>query len=638
MSGNRKRYLSLTPLRDAATLVGTGFMRPRNSTILPLAGTVGRITAEPIYSSYSVPAVPLAAMDGIAVRSSDTRGASNRNPVTLPIARRVNTGNVIPEECDAVIMIEDVAMEGKSCRIRSPAVPGQHIRKPGEDIWEDELILPAGHRIRPNDIGALATYGIGELSVASCRVGLIPTGNELVPLGTSPAPGQVVESNSLAALAWLETCGVTCIRYQPVPDDPEQLRDALEKALSENDLVLVFSGSSLGTKDFTAAVIAELGEVLVHGVAMKPGKPTIIGKIRDRPVIGLPGYPHAAQTALREIAGPLLAAWGFPPPREDTLPVILAGSVTSDPGSVDFVRLAVAKVRDRYIGIPLNRSAGVQVAGLHANAYMQVPAALEGYEAGTEVTAYLTRSRDEIDRTVFAVGVSEQPLDYLASFLREKGIIVTPVRTGNSGALASLRAGTCHMAAMESPDLEGTLVRDLIRRGFPDEEMHAVCLAEIPLGILSRKGIDTSSLWDVRFVNREPGSSARAVLDAALQKFRYSPEDINGYGREVRHPKAVTDAIRNGTADAGVGPRSLAEQYGLVFTFLAGERYELVIPAAMLDDPRVRAALDAAVSPEFREILLTLDLYDVRNTGEQRTFPACRDTPQKTGSTLPGVP
>ncbi|MEN6610823.1 MAG: substrate-binding domain-containing protein [Methanoregulaceae archaeon] len=635
---NRKRYLSLIPLKDAVSLIRTAYVRPRNFSVLPLAETAGRVTAEPIFSSYSVPAVPLAAMDGIAVRSTDTLGASNRNPVRLPFARRVNTGNVVPEDCDAVIMIEDVSQEGNSYSIRSPALSGQHIRKPGEDIWEDELILPAGHRILPHDIGALATYGISELSVTSCTVGLIPTGNELVPLGTSPAPGQVVESNSLAAVAWLQTCKVTCTRYPLVPDDPLRLRSAIEKAVSENDLVLVFSGSSVGTKDFTAPVLAELGTVLAHGIAMKPGKPAIIGKIRDKPVIGLPGYPTAAQTALRELAGPLLATWGFPPPKEEELPVILAQSVTSDPGSEDFIRLAVAKVGGQYIGVPLNRSASVQVTGLHANAYMRVPAALEGYETGTEITAYLTRSRDAIDRTLFVVGRSEQPLDCLASILRENGIIITPLQTGNAGAIASLRAGTCHMAAIESPDIEGSFARELIEREFPGMEMLAICLAEIPIGIISLKGIDSSGLEDIRFINRERGSAARAIFDTALARFGIPPENIEGYFREVRHPKAVIDAIRNGSADAGPGPRGLAEKNGLIFTFLAGERYEIVIPSGMLDDPRIKAVLDTAVSPEFRDILLTLDLYDVRNTGELRNLPVSGSgIPQKSGSTLQGA-
>lgn len=635
---NRKRYLSLMPLGDAVSLIRTTYVRPRNFSILPLAESVGRVTAEPIYSLYTVPAVPLAAMDGIAVRSSETLGASNRNPLTLQSARRVNTGNVIPEGCDTVIMIEDVLQDGNSYTIRCPAMPGQHIRKPGEDIWEDELILPAGHRILPHDIGALATYGISELSVTSCTVGLIPTGNELVPLGATPAPGQVVESNSLAAVAWLQTCGVTCTRYPLVPDDPSRLRAAIEKALAENDLVLVFSGSSVGTKDFTAPVIAQLGTVLAHGIAMKPGKPAIIGKIRDKPVFGLPGYPTAAQTALRELAGPLLATWGFPPPKEEELPVILAQSVTSDPGSEDFIRLAVAKVQGRYIGVPLNRSAGIQVTGLQANAYLRVPAALEGYETGTEIIAYLTRSRDVIDRTLLVAGRSEQPLDCLASILRENGIIITQLQTGNTGAVASLRAGTCHVAAIESPDIEGSFTRELIGREFPDKEMLAICLAEIPIGIISLKGIDSSGLEDVRFINRERGSAARVIFDTALARLGIPSENIEGYSREVRHPKAVTDALRNGTADAGPGPRGLAERNGLVFTFLAGERYELVIPSAMLDDPRIKAVLDTAASPEFRDILLTLDLYDVRNTGELRNMSAAGSgVLPKSGSTLQGA-
>lgn len=618
--GNRKRYLSLISLDDAVTLVTTSFSRPDNSLLLSLPESVGQVTAGPVYSSYPVPQVPLAAMDGIAVKSSDTKSATNRTPLLLPVTSRVNTGNILPEGCDSVIMIEDVLLEGDTYSIRSPAVPGQHVRKPGEDIWDAELILPSGHRILPHDIGALATYGISEVSVTYCSVGLIPTGNELVPTGSVPGPGQVVESNSLAAAMWLHQCGVATKRYPIVRDDPRDLRQAIEKALDENDLVLVFSGSSVGTKDFTAPVVAELGTVLAHGIGMRPGKPSIIGKVRDKPVIGLPGYPYASQTALREIVGPLLKTWGFPPPREETLPVILAQAVTSDPGSEDFVRLAVAKIGDRYVGVPLNRGAGVQIAGLHANAYLRVPAALEGFESGTEVTVHLTRSKDVIDRTLFIAGCHDEILDLFANLLQKRGITLLPLRTGNFGALNSLRSGSTHIGVLETAASDGTPPTEIFGREFLNEEMTSLCLAEIPVGLLSRNPVDCEKLSSMRFINRERGCAVREILDATLTKSGYSLETIEGYSREVRHPMSVVDAIRRGTADAGPGSQRLAQKFGLQFKHLAYAKYEFLVPSALLADARVKEACDIALSSDFADLLKSFGCYEIRNAGVNRTM------------------
>ncbi len=280
--------------------------------MVPLLKSVGRVTAEAIFARYSVPEVHLAAMDGIAVQSRETRGASEQHPVTLKQAVRVNTGNVVPPLYDAVIMIEDVYIDHERFIIRRAAPPWQHVRPAGEDIGESEMALPSRHLIRPPDLGALAAYGITEVPVLTVRIGLIPTGSELVPHGEFPAPGQVVESNTVMAEAMLGTLGAFCTRYPMVKDDPVQIRKALERAVAENDLVIISAGSSAGTKDFTADVIADLGEVLVHGVAIKPGKPAIIGRIDKKPVIGMPGYPLSALTVLREIVTPLVQQFGLP--------------------------------------------------------------------------------------------------------------------------------------------------------------------------------------------------------------------------------------------------------------------------------------------------------------------------------------
>ncbi|MDD1716478.1 MAG: molybdopterin biosynthesis protein, partial [Methanolinea sp.] len=254
-----KRYLSVISLGEALDLISREFSSSPFVENIPLEEAVGRVTARPIFATYSVPEVHLAAMDGIAVRSTDTVGASEQTPVTLEMAARVNTGNVVPADYDAVIMIEDVWAGESRFTIRKPASPWQHVRPAGEDIAESEMALPSRHKVRPFEIGALAAYGVTSVPVLSLRVGLIPTGSELVPPGIRPGPGQVVESNTVMASAYLRSLGASCFRYPLTPDEPDKIRNVIARAVEENDLVIVSAGSSAGTRDYTAEIIAELG-------------------------------------------------------------------------------------------------------------------------------------------------------------------------------------------------------------------------------------------------------------------------------------------------------------------------------------------------------------------------------------------
>ena len=254
-----KRYLSVQPLSDVQDLLIREFSAIPGTEKVPLDAAPGRITALPIFSRYSVPEIHLAAMDGIAVSSRETKGASEQHPVTPVNVVRVNTGNIVPTGYDAVIMIEDTWQDGDRYTIRKSAAPWQHVRPAGEDLAESEMVLPSGHRIRPHETGALAAYGITEIDILSVRIGLIPTGSELVPAGTRPAPGQVVESNTVMAKAMLEEAGARCTRYPFVEDNPALIREAIKTAVAENEIVIVSAGSSAGTRDFTADVIADLG-------------------------------------------------------------------------------------------------------------------------------------------------------------------------------------------------------------------------------------------------------------------------------------------------------------------------------------------------------------------------------------------
>ncbi len=394
--GNR----SLLPLDEAVSRVTRSFQKPDRTERIPVLGSVGRVTCRPVFSLLTLPGADIAAMDGIAVRSIDTSGASARRPAAVPDAVRVNTGNTVPPGYDAVVMIEDVRRDGEEGDwiVRQPARPWQHIRRRGEEIREGATILPAGHRIKTYDIGALTTCGITEVAVDAVRVGLLPTGSEVVPLGTLPKPGQVIESNVAAASVWLAEAGATPARYPIAPDDPGLIRRAIEIAVRENDLVLVSAGSSAGTRDYTASALADLGEVLVHGIAAKPGRTALIGRAGGKPVIGLPGNPAAALTVLREIVMPLLASWGFWAPAPGKVRARLARSLTSEPGFDEFVLVTVTDVEGHYVAHPERRGAGMQMAAVRANGYLHIPAAVGEIAAGTVVDVHLTEPEEEIRR------------------------------------------------------------------------------------------------------------------------------------------------------------------------------------------------------------------------------------------------
>ncbi|MFA5614013.1 MAG: molybdopterin-binding protein [Methanoculleus sp.] len=388
-----RERLQLRSLTGVRGMMRDLFPRPDRTIRVPVASATGRVTVTPIHSPLTVPMTDIAARDGFAVVSSETRGASDRDPVPLKNPCRVNTGNAIPPGYDAVVMIEDITRKNGVWFTGEAATPGEHIHPAGEEIMRGDLILPAGHLIRPCDIGALLSYGVTALDVRAVKVGFLPTGNEVIPAGECPGPGQVNESNTAVAAAWCGEAGVTCTRYSIVHDDPGLLRQAIAKGIQENDLLLISAGSSAGTRDFTASVIADLGEVLVHGIAMKPGKPAIVGRIGGKPVIGMPGYPTAAMTVVRELALPLLAGWGFYSLYGERVSARLTRTIQTDPGFDEYIFLTVSRAGDHCTATPLPRGAGTQMSVVRANAYLHVPPGIDDIHKGAEVGVLLTGPR-----------------------------------------------------------------------------------------------------------------------------------------------------------------------------------------------------------------------------------------------------
>ncbi len=614
-----KRYLSVISLAEARALVERSFPAIPGVVRVPVtAGTVGRITAAPIFARFSVPAIHLSAMDGIAVRSAETLGASEQNPVTLPDAARVNTGNIVPAGYDAVVMIEDVWVDGETYTVRKPVSPWQHIRPVGEDIGESEMILSSHHRIRPQDVGALANYGVTEVDVLNVRAGLIPTGSELVPAGVMPPPGKVVESNTLMAASVLAEAGVEAHRYPIVPDDPDRIRDAVRRGVAENDILLVSAGSSAGTRDYTADIVRDLGEVLAHGVAIKPGKPVIVGRVEGKPVIGLPGYPLAAATVLRELVMPLVARYGLPVREPGHVAARLTTSLQSDIGTDEFVLLSVGKIGDRWVAVPQSRGAGIQMSAVRANGYLRIPEDMEGAEAGKTVDVRLTVPRAEAEEAVLVTGSHDPALDYLADLVRPRGVDVHSTHLGSMGGVIALKKEECHAAPMHLLAPDGTYNTYYLERYMPGADLALLCVAERQQGVISRDGLSFDDLPGRTFINRQKGSGTRMLLDHTLAARGIDPASIPGYGREATTHLAVALAVRTGEADAGMGVYSAAKALDLAFVPVATERYELAMHRAMLDDPGIAALVETVSSAAFKQVLRDLGGYETDETGVLR--------------------
>lgn len=615
-----KRYLDLISLERALALIRESFSFTPGTEVVPLGDAAGRVTAAPVFARFSVPEVHLSAMDGIAVRSAETTGAHEQHPVTLADAAPVNTGNVIPPGYNAVIMIEDVWVDDGAYTIRRAAAPWQHVRAVGEDLGESEMVLPSLHRIRPHEIGALTTYGLTDLEVLHIRVGLIPTGSELVPPGVRPPPGKVIESNTLMASALLRDAGADCRRYGIVADDPALIRDAVVQGIDENDLLLISAGSSAGTRDYTADVISELGEVLAHGVAIKPGKPVIIGRISGKPVIGLPGYPLAAFTVLREIVMPLLGCYGIRSQAGETISARLSSTLHSDIGTDEFVLVSAGRVGGAWVAVPHSRGAGVQMSAVRANAYIKIPAASEGASAGSLATARLMVPRARAEEALLITGSHDPALDHLADLVARRRAGADPhfTHVGSMGGLLALKRHDCHAAPMHLLASDGDYNLPYLTKYLPGEDLVLVCIAERQQGIASRDALTLDDLPAHTFVNRQKGSGTRMLLDHLLAERGIDAGTIQGYDREVTTHLAAALSVKSRDADACICVYSAAQALGLEFAPVGTERYELVMQRDSLSDRRMEMLVETIASDDFIAILESLGGYETRFTGVRR--------------------
>ena len=625
MVDTRTRYLTLAPLSEVHKLWNNTFSCTPRIEEVPLDRACGRITAHAVYSRLSVPARHLSAMDGIAVHSSDTTGATEQRPVRLSDAVMVNTGNLIPDGYNAVIMIEYVEEvlddEGQGWIIREEVPPWLNVRPVGEDIAEYEMVVASHHRIQPQDIGALAAYGITEIFVFALRATLIPTGDELVAFesGIFPAPGQVIESNMLMAQAYLEEKHVEVHRTPIVPDNLDEIRNMVLSVIHDSDIVLLSAGTSKGTKDYSSRLLQEFGSVLVHGISMKPGKPVIIGLIEKKPIICLPGYPVASYTALREVVNSLLCAYGFSEKNEENIQARLTTTLPSDIGTTEFVLATVGHVHGDWVVQPQSRGSGIMMSMVRANAYIRIPPSTEGLLAGSIVNATLSVSHAQAQASILITGSHDPCLDILADLAAKQGLMVHSSHVGSMGGLLALRKDECHAAPMHLLDEYGEYNVSYLNKYCPDVRLMLVCVAKREQGVISRDGLTLSDIQSHRFLNRQKGSGTRILLDHLLKEEGIDPANIDGYDREATTHLAICLGVQSGSADMGIGVYSAAKSCNLEFMSIGYERYELVIREDVyINDARMTQLVSLIQSPAFLAKLTELGGYDTSETGAIR--------------------
>lgn len=592
----------------------------------------GRVTYSPVYAKISSPFYNSSAMDGIATLSTKTFGASDRSHIEIQEGIDyivVDTGDPIPKEYDCVIMVEDLinVAEGKVAIYKS-AAPFQNIRSIGEDIVETQLIVPSKHLIRPVDIGAIIAGGVNEIQVYKKPVvGIIPTGTEMVEPGGDLKVGDIIEFNSRVFSAQVQQWGGLTLRFDIVIDDHELIKEAVKNAVEKCDIVLINAGSSAGREDFTCKVIEELGEVCVHGVAIKPGKPVILGSISGKPVVGIPGFPVSAYFVMENVVRKIVHTYiGINNEEENTIEADLTRRTMSTLKYLEFVRVKLGFVSGKYIATPISRGAGTTMSLVRADGVLEIPQSVEGHEAGTRVKVKLLRKQEEIKNTLICIGSHDPIVDIASDLFHMKTgkYFLSSAHVGSMGGIMALIGSETHIAPIHLLDMEdGSYNSSYLKKYLGDKPMILIKGVKRIQGIIVSKGnpLNIKSLKDIvtnerRFVNRQRGSGTRLFLDYNLKKVELDPKNMCGYEREEFTHIAVAALIAAGDADCGLGVYSAAKLMGLDFIALGNEEYDFAVPAEFLDTDMISEFIKVIKSNEFKSELDKLGGYDYSDIGE----------------------
>ena len=639
MSDDRNIYLNMKTLKEAQEILLKEFPLSDvlSNEFLSVPDAVGRVLAEPVTASLSSPNYHLSAMDGIAIKAKNTFGAGETRPKELIIGKDafyVNTGHVLPENTDSVIMIEYVnVLDEKRIEIEAPAFPWQHVRKVGEDIVATELLFPRNHVVTPYCIGALLSGGVLSVLVKKKpKVLVIPTGSELVDWRESSLkdlkPGQVLETNSFVLGKLIESSGGAYVRHEMLTDDQKKIQQAVEDGVNGDfNMVLAMGGSSAGSEDYTKSVISNLGKVLVHGVTIMPGKPILIGKIKDKPVFGIPGYPVSAIIAFEQFVRPLLYKMlGQPEIERQRIQVEPTKKIPSKLGVEEFIRVKLGAVGNKIVAIPLPRGAGCITSITEADGIIRVPNNVEGIKPQEPATVELLHPLSLIKNTIVAVGSHDNTLDIIADQIKagHSSLTLSSSHVGSMGGLMAIKKGVCHLAGSHLLDIyDGSYNISYIKKYLPNRKVKLINLVFRDQGLIvspgnpkTIKGIEDLDRNDITFINRQAGSGTRILLDYKLNQLGMEPEKISGYDNEEFTHMSVAVAVLSGSVDVGLGIFAAAKALNLDFIPVVTEQYDLIIPEEYFEWENIQILLKTISTKEFKDRVEALGGYSTEKTGE----------------------
>jgi putative molybdopterin biosynthesis protein len=637
----RNIYLKKKSLEEAKKVAsGIANLIHLGTEVIPVIHSQGRITAEPVFARISSPPFHCAAMDGIAIKAQNTFGATEESPKSFCINKEaffVNTGNPIPQGTDSVIMIEDVhILKSDKVEIREAAYPWQHVRAVGEDVIATEMVFPENHEITSYDVGALLASGHKEVKVRKKpRILIVPTGSELlepehIDLSNRVFPLGIIESNSHVLSGLIIEDGGEPVRHAIVEDDPKKIKEALLTHYDKVDLILVIAGSSAGSEDYTRSIIEDSGEVFVHGISMMPGKPTLIGRFKDQPIIGIPGYPVSAIIAYEELVRPILyRSLHVMTPERPRIKALPTKKIPSKLGTEEFLRVKLGKVGEKYFATPLPRGAGMITSLTQADGIIRIAALSEGVNENEAAEVELLRPADEIMNTVVMVGSHDLALDILANLLGKyyPPVFLSSHSVGSLGGILAIKNGICHMAGAHLLDPEtGEYNFPYIRTYLNGIDVKVIHLVWREQGLFVQrgnpkkvKGLADLIRKDIVFINRQKGSGTRILLDHTLENLSLDSNQIRGYEKEEFTHMGVASTVASGIADAGLGILSAARAMGLDFIPIAKERYDIIIPSIYFEDEKVQKVIEVIGSDEFKKTASQMGGYDVSRTGELLT-------------------
>jgi putative molybdopterin biosynthesis protein len=613
-------------------------LAPLAAERIALADLLGRVLADDVKSAIDVPPFDRSNVDGFAVRAADLTGASDANPRRLMLneevlacgvapklavapgtATTIATGGMVPRGADAVVMIEHTELIEANTRpaieVRRAAAPGQFVSFAGSDIARGETLLRRGSVLGSREIGMCAACGLAEIEVVRRpKVAVLSTGDELVAPGEKLKPGGVYDSNAAILAAAVTEAGGEPVSFGVFPDDVDALEQGVCDALGRCDIVVLSGGTSKGAGDLSHRVVSKLGKpgIVVHGVALKPGKPLCLAVAEQKPIIVLPGFPTSAIFTFHAFVAPIIRSYaGLPPEAARTIEALVPVRVPSELGRQEFVLVALVEGEQGPVALPTGKGSGSVTSFSQADGFIEIDALAMALDAGTRARVTLlgesARAPD-----LLITGSHCIALDAVLGALAERGLAARTIAVGSLGGVAAARRGECDLAPVHLLDpASGIYNKHLLAPG-----LSLVRGWERMQGIVFRPGDKRFEGRDARdalktaladptalMVSRNAGAGTRILIDKLLGEARPA-----GYANQPRSHNAVAAAVAQGRADWGVAIEPVARMYGLGFLPVAPEHYDFLLVEARRQRPAVQAFLAALKDPATRERIRALGM------------------------------